>query len=139
MNNTYHIVQCQLEMKLDHKSQKLRQLEKKLNIGYSKEALEVKFSEKESLLQDLASSIETILFTREEEAKKEKADKEEGQGSDKKVVRDDKEEVLRGRRRRTRGRSDETFDDLDAREKSMQRVLDIVQHVLKVICLKLYK
>ena len=138
MNNTYHIVQCQLEMKLDHKSQKLRQLEKKLNIGYSKQALEVKFSEKESLLQDLASSIETILFTREEEAKKEKANKEEGQGSDKKIVRDDKEEVLRGRRRRTRGRSDETFDDLDAREKSMQRVLDIVQHVLKVICLKLY-
>ena len=126
-------------MKLDHKSQKLRQLEKKLNIGYSKQALEVKFSEKESLLQDLASSIETILFTREEEAKKEKEDKEEGQGSVKKVVRDDKEEVLRGRRRRTRGRSDETFDDLDAREKSMQRVLDIVQHVLKVICLKLYK
>ena len=126
-------------MKLDHKSQKLRQLEKKLNIGYSKQALEVKFSEKESLLQDLASSIETILFTREEEAKKEKANKEEGQGSDKKVVRDDKEEVLRGRRRRTRGRSDETFDDLDAREKSMQRVLDIVQHVLKVIGLKLYK
>ena len=125
-------------MKLDHKSQKLRQLEKKLNIGYSKQALEVKFSEKESLLQDLASSIETILFTREEEAKKEKANKEEGQGSDKKVVRDDKEELLRGRRRRTRGRSDETFDDLDAREKSMQRVLDIVQHVLKVICLKLY-
>ena len=139
MNNTYHIVQCQLEMKLDHKSQKLRQLEKKLNIGYSKQALEVKFSEKESLLQDLASSIETILFTREEKAKRAKADKEEGQGSDKKVVRDDKEEVLRGRRRRTRGRSDETFDDLDAREKSMQRVLDIVQHVLKVICLKLYK
>ena len=126
-------------MKLDHKSRKLRQLEKKLNIGYSKQALEVKFSEKESLLQDLASSIETILFTREEEAKKEKANKEEGQGSDKKVVRDDKEEVLRGRRRRTRGRSDETFDDLDAREKSMQRVLDIVQHVLKVIGLKLYK
>ena len=128
-------------MKLDHKSQKPRQLKKK-NIEYwiySKAALEVKFSEKESLLQDLASSIETILFTREEEAKKEKANKEEGQGSDKKVVRDDKEEVLRGRRRRTRGRSDETFDDLDAREKSMQRVLDIVQHVLKVICLKLYK
>ena len=118
---------------------KTEAIRKKLNIGYSKEALEVKFSEKESLLQDLASSIETILFTREEEAKKEKADKEEGQGSDKKVVRDDKEEVLRGRRRRTRGRSDETFDDLDAREKSMQRVLDIVQHVLKVICLKLYK
>ena len=138
MNNTYHIVQCQLEMKLDHKSQKLRQLEKKLNIGYSKQALEVKFSEKESLLQDLASSIETILFTREEDAKKEKANKEEGKGSVKKVVRDDKEEVLLGRRRRTRGRSDETFDDLDAREKSMQRVLDIVQHVLKVICLKLY-
>ena len=90
-------------------------------------------------MQDLASSIETILFTREEEAKRAKADKEEGQGSDKKVVRDDKEEVLRGRRRRTRGRSDETLDDLDAREKSMQRVLDIVQHVLKVICLKLYK
>ena len=110
-----------------------------MNIGYSKQALEVKFSEKESLLQDLASSIETILFTREEEAKRAKADKEEGQGSDKKVVRDDKEEVLRGRRRRTRGRSDETFDDLDTREKSMQRVLDIVQHVLKVICLKLYK
>ena len=126
-------------MKLDHKSQKLRQLEKKLNIGYSKQALEVKFSEKESLLQDLASSIETILFTREEEAKKEKADKEEGQGSDKKVVRDDKEEVLLGRRRRTRGRSDDILDDLDAREKSMQRVLDIVQHVLKVFCLKLYK
>ena len=73
-----------------------------MNIGYSKEALELKFSEKESLLQDLASSIETILFTREEEAKKEKEDKEEGQGSDKKVVRDDKEEVLRGKRRRTR-------------------------------------
>ena len=127
-------------MKLDHKSQKPRQLEKRiLNIGYSKAALEVKFSEKESLLQDLASSIETILFTREEEAKKEKANKEEGQGSDKKVVRDDKEEVLRGRRRRTRGRSDDILDDLDAREKSMQRVLDIVQHVLKVICLKLYK
>ena len=85
-------------MKLDHKSQKLGQLEKKLIIGYSKQALEVKFSEKESLLQDLASSIETILFTREEDAKKEKANKEEGQGSDKKVVRDDKEEVLRGSR-----------------------------------------
>ena len=118
---------------------KTEAIRKKYNIGYSKQALEVKFSEKESLLQDLATSIETILFTREEEAKKEKEDKEEGQGSGKKDVRDDKEEVLRGRRRRTRGRSDDILDDLDAREKSMQRVLDIVQHVLKVFCLKLYK
>ena len=53
MNNTYHIVQCQLEMKLDHKSQKLRQLEKNWILDIQKKLLKLSFQGKRAYCKTL--------------------------------------------------------------------------------------
>ena len=90
-------------------------------------------SGKEALLRELAVAIETIVLAKEE-GLSENLEEEEGENSGKVVEGGNEGETrdgLRRRRRRTRGRKSDG-GDADAREESMQRVLDIVQHVLKV-------
>ena len=88
-------------------------------------------SGKEALLRELAVAIETIVLSREE-GLSESLEEEEGENAGKVVEGGDEgRDGLRRRRRRTRGRKSDG-GDADAREESMQRVLDIVQHVLKV-------
>ena len=85
------------------------------------------------MLRELAVAIETIVLAKEE-GLSENLEEEEGENSGKVVEGGDEGEArdgLRRRRRRTRGRKSDC-GDADAREESMQRVLDIVQHVLKV-------
>ena len=84
------------------------------------------------MLRELAVAIETIVLAKEEGLAEE--EEEEGENSGKVVEGGNEGEArdgLRRRRRRTRGRKSDG-GDADAREESMQRVLDIVQHVLKV-------
>ena len=87
-------------------------------------------SGKEALLRELAVAIETIVLAKEEGLSENLEEEGENAG---KVVEggDETRDGLRRRRRRTRGRKSDG-GDADAREESMQRVLDIVQYVLKV-------
>ena len=88
-------------------------------------------SGKEALLRELAVAIETIVLAKEE-GLSENLEEEEGENAGKVAEGgDETRDGLRRRRRRTRGRKSDG-GDADAREESMQRVLDIVQHVLKV-------
>ena len=96
----------------------------------NKQKLKHYLSGKEALLRELAVAIETIVLAKEEGLAEE--EEEEGENSGKVVEGgDETRDGLRRRRRRTRGRKSDG-GDADAREESMQRVLDIVQHVLKV-------
>ena len=87
------------------------------------------------MLRELAVAIETIVLSKEEGLAEDLEEEvEEGENAGKVVEGGDEGEArdgLRRRRRRTRGRKSDG-GDADAREESMQRVLDIVQHVLKV-------
>ena len=86
------------------------------------------------MLRELAVAIETIVLAKEErpaenlEGKTSQGGGEVGEGEG----RSDREEGLRRRRRtRTRGAKSDV-GDAEEGEESMQRVLDIVQSVLKV-------
>ena len=103
----------------------------------NKQKLKHYLSGKEALLRELAVAIETIVLAKEE-GLSENLEEEEGENSGKLVEGgDETRDGLRRRRRRTRGRKSDG-GDADAREESMQRVLDIVQHVLKVGSTEVY-
>ena len=83
------------------------------------------------MLRELAVAIETIVLAKEERLA-EDLEEEEAKNAGKVVEGgDEARDGLRRRRRRTRVRKSDG-GDADVREESMQRVLDIVQHVLKV-------
>ena len=94
-------------------------------------------SGKEALLRELAVAIETIVLAKEERLA-EDLEEEEAKNAGKVVEGgDETRDGLRRRRRRTRVRKSDG-GDADVREESMQRVLDIVQHVLKVGSTEVY-
>ena len=87
------------------------------------------------LLRELAVAIETIVLGKEEEIREEERQGIKGVEGGEGERRSDGDQGFSSRRRRTRsrgGKSDGGGGVAEEGEELMQRVLDIVQHVLKV-------
>ena len=87
------------------------------------------------LLRELAVAIETIVLGKEGEIREEERQGIKGVEGGEGERRSDGDEGFSSRRRRTRsrgGKSDGGGGGGEEGEELMQRVLDIVQHVLKV-------